>query len=285
MTFNPYSKITDWNAAYSNRDYIANSEQILNGWVTQSTAFRKQIEAMPYKAHYDLEYGDNVRQCYDLFLPESKPQALVIFIHGGYWRAFSKNEFSHLAKGALSHNIAMAMPSYRLCPEVTISQITEDCFMAIQKIANQITDIPIMLVGHSAGGHLVSRMLCKDVYSKLSKSIQKRLRVVIAISGLFDLRPLLKTDMNKDFALDDAMALKESPIFYQPSQDQIFYAWVGAQERPEFIRQSQLIAASWGGLCANMVLNIEEPHHHFSVIEGLEKSDSPLVNCLLSTLD
>jgi arylformamidase len=41
-------------------------------------------------------------------------------------------------------------------------------------------------------------------------------------------------------------------------------AWVGGDERPEFIRQSQLLAEAWD----NAKVFVDEGRHHFDVIEG-----------------
>ncbi len=138
---------------------------------------------------------------------------------------------------------------------------------------------PIRISGHSAGGHLVTRMMCAD--TPLSKEVQSRLTHVISLSGLHDLRPLLNTDMNKGLQLDLAEARAESAALREPLAGVKLTCWVGANERPEFLRQNQLLANIWTGLGvqANAV---EAPQkHHFDVIADLEAPDSALTNLVV----
>ena len=86
------------------------------------------------------------------------PKGLVVFIHGGYWLRFDKSFWSHLATGAVEFGYAVAMPTYTLCPEIRISGIVGEIGAAIGKAAG-LVDGPIFLTGHSAGGHLASRMV------------------------------------------------------------------------------------------------------------------------------
>ena len=77
-------------------------------------------------------------------------------------------------------------------------------------------DGKISLTGHSAGGHLVSRMVSSDQWKrfKLRSDLLNRLNHVVAISPITDLRPLLKTSMNKKLKLNYNTAEQESPVFH-----------------------------------------------------------------------
>lgn len=255
--------------AYANGAYIAGAESYPPRWAAQAAAFRARA-----KAHLDLPYGPHARQKFDLFWPETVPKGLVMFVHGGYWLAFGRSDWSHLANGPLARGWAVAVPSYRLAPEVRISQITQDVRAALAVAAGMVAG-PIRLTGHSAGGHLVARMLCGDV--GLSQGVAARLTQVVAISGLSDLRPLTHTKMNDDFQMDMAEAEAESPILCQNVWPVPMTAWVGGDERPAFLDQSRWLAEAW----RNATLHIAPGLHHFNVIEGLERARSPLTNTLL----
>ena len=99
----------------------------------------------------------------------------------------------------------------------------------------------LRMIGHSAGGHLASRMICKNI---LKKSISTRIEKVISVSGLYDLRPLLMTKLNEVLSLDMKKQLYESSCFYDPINTKIT-CWVGANERPEFLRQNRILAEAW----------------------------------------
>jgi len=270
-------KIKDWDDAYANGAYIEGAADYPAKWAQAALEFR-QMMAARQQADIDIAYGDSERQTLDLFRPEDQPRGLVIFIHGGYWRAFDKSCWSHLANGAIQRGWAVALPSYDLAPTVSISEITRQMGAAIGKAASMIGG-PVRLTGHSAGGHLVTRMICKD--SPLASNLRTRIDRVVSISGLHDLRPLLKTKMNDDFRMDEAEAVAESAALNQPIDNVELTCWVGADERPEFVRQSALLANIWTGFGLKTSVQQAAGHHHFNVIDGLADPQSALTRALL----
>jgi arylformamidase len=96
-----------------------------------------------------------------------------------------------------------------------------------------------------------------------------------------DLRPLLRLALNADLRLDAEEAAAESPALLAPRQGVRVHAWVGDAERPEFVRQTTLIANIWTGLRAEMSQTIAAGRHHFDVIAPLTDPDSDLVEALI----
>lgn len=254
--------------AYANGPYIPGAESYPPRWAAAAEAFRN---ALGDRARLGLSYGSAERAWLDLFLPEQEPKGLLIFVHGGYWRAFDASSWSHLAKGAVKKGWAVAMPSYTLCPQARISEITRQIVKAIEFAAERVPG-PISLAGHSAGGHLVSRMLAPD---QLDSKVAERLCHVVPISPLSDLRPLLETSMNEDFRMGDAEATAESPLF-QPKPRVPVTVWVGAKERPAFVDQARWLAEAWQA--GHVVV---PGRHHFDVIEDLSIPESDLVRTLV----
>ena len=207
-----YHRISNWDDAYTNGAYIAGGERWPDAWVEPATAFRAAAAARG-RAKLDLPYGDKPRNRFDLFAPAAAPKGLVVFIHGGFWLRFDKSYWSHLARGAVESGFAVAMPSYTLCPEIRISGIVREIGAAIETAAGMVGG-PIHLTGHSAGGHLAARMISMN--SPLPQSLRQRIGNVVSISGLHDLRPMLKTAMNATLALDYAEAMAESPALLEP---------------------------------------------------------------------
>jgi hypothetical protein len=97
-----------------------------------------------------------------------------------------------------------------------------------------------------------------------------------------DLRPLLRTAINVDLRLDAAEAAAESPALLEPVAGARVHAWVGDAERPEFVRQTTLLANIWTGFDAQMSQTIVSGRHHFDVIEPLADPESDLVAALLA---
>jgi arylformamidase len=269
--------IEDWDNAYANGPNIPGGERWPAAWVEPAKGFRDAMTGKG-RAQLDIAYGPAVRNRFDLFRPEGTPQGLVVFVHGGYWMALDKSYWSHLAGGAVARGYAVAMPSYSLCPDVRIPDITREIGAAVTAAMGHVGG-PVMLTGHSAGGHLVTRMVSDT--SPLSDAARARIRHVVSLSGLHDLRPLLRTKMNLKLGLDAETAAAESAALRLPMPGLRVTAWVGGAERAEFRRQSQLIANVWLGLGASTACVEAPDRHHFDVIDALADPESALVATLL----
>lgn len=262
----------DLDDAYENRAYIPDGGAWLHRWPEAAAAFR----AGHAHASLDQPYGDGARQQFDLFSPQGGIEAakgLIGIVHGGYWMALSKNDFSHLAAGALAQGWAVAMIGYTLAPDARIAEITTEIAAATSAIA-ELGDGPLRLAGHSAGGHLVTRMMCTDV--TLSDRAVARLDRVLSVSGLHDLRPLQRLAKNDILKMDSAEAVAESPALCTPRDGIELVCIAGAAERPEFIRQNALLPLVWQGLGVPAYSQLLAGDHHFSVIDHLADSDSPI---------
>jgi acetyl esterase/lipase len=271
-------RIEDWTDAYSNGIHIAGSDRWPAAWAEPARAFRETLLG-DGRARLDLAYGEGERNRFDLFLPQGAPKGLAVFVHGGYWQSFDKSYWSHLAAGPLAHGHAVAMPSYTLCPEIRIGGIVAEIGAAITAAAAMVQG-PVMLTGHSAGGHLVSRMA--SATSPLPGSVVSRIRHVVSISGVHDLRPLMRAAINANLRIDEAEALAESPALLRPADNIRLTCWVGGAERAEFVRQNALLANIWTGLGAETA-TVEAPDkHHFNVIDGLADPTHPLTRTLVA---
>jgi len=267
--------MTDWDDAYQNGKYILGANEYYGMWQEKSATFRATHPAE--QQALSQAYGDHPREVYDLILPKGAPKGVAIFIHGGYWLSLDQRLWSHLAAGPLAHGWAVAMPGYRLCPEVSIAEITQSITRAIAAIAARISG-DIIISGHSAGGHLTARMACDDIPLLAAP----RIRRYISISGVHDLRPLTKTGMNEALGLTLASAAAESPALKTPRTGTDLLTWVGADERPEFLRQNDLLANIWFGAFAKTRSVHAHGHHHFSVIGDMADPESALTKALIT---
>ena len=260
--------------AYANAAFINNSEEIVAGWEKKANHFRlKKLKSE--KAKLDIAYGASDRQKYDIFQPDTKPLGSVIFVHGGYWIDFDKSYWSHFASGVLANGHRCIVPSYDLCPTVKISDINGQIKDLICYVLKNY-DGMISLTGHSAGGHLVSRMVSTEQWKrfKLRSDLLNRLNHVVAISPITDLRPLLKTSMNKKLKLNYNTAEQESPVFHTKINVP-FSILVGENERPAFLSQAKYLSQAWS--CSKL---IAKGKHHFNILDDLENERSRLVNLL-----
>lgn len=264
--------ITDYDDAYANGAHIAGAADFPPRWTAMAKAFREELTGAG-RARLDLGYGPAARNRLDLFLPKDTAKGLAVFVHGGYWKAFDKSVWSHLASGPLAHGYAVAMPSYTLCPDNSISGIAREIATAIEFAAGEVAG-PIRLTGHSAGGQLVTRMISGAPL--LPDAVLARIAGVTSISGVHDLRPLMHTEMNDILKIDAAEAQSESPVLLTPLKPIPVTAWVGAAERPEFVRQNRALYEMWRGFSTPMQMHEDAGKHHFDVIDGLSDPDHPL---------
>jgi arylformamidase len=269
--------ISDWDNAYANGVNIPRGETWPDAWVPPARDYRDRMSAAG-RATLGVSYGEKPRNRFDVFLPAGTPKGLVVFIHGGYWMRFDNSFWSHLANGPVEHGYVVAMPTYTLCPDIRIGGIVAEIGKAVATIAEGYGG-PIHLTGHSAGGHLATRMI--SATSPLPAAVRSRIANVVSISGVHDLRPLMRTELNATLKLDEAEALAESPALLRPMEGARLTCWVGAGERAEFIRQNELLANVWVGLGAKTE-TVEEPdRHHFNVIDGLTDPSHALTRTLL----
>lgn len=262
----------DYEAEYNNRARVPGHPAIIEGWNRDAAAYRQEVG----KRCTQLPYGPGERCLIDLFAPERpEPAATVMFIHGGYWQALNRSAFSHLARGLNAHGIAVAVPGYALCPSVAVSDIVEALTAACHTLAGRGR---LVAAGHSAGGHLAACLLATDWERHDLR--EDLVPAAFALSGLFDLAPLVGTSINGALRLDAAEARRLSPLFWPPPQGRSLDALVGGEESAEYLRQSRTIAEAWGAAGVATRYEAVPGANHFTVIAPLADPASPAVRRL-----
>jgi arylformamidase len=192
-----------------------------------------------------------------------------MFIHGGYWQGLHPSFFSHLARGLHAHGIGVAIPGYDLCPTVQLADIVDQIRAACRKLAPRG---PLVVAGHSAGGHLAACMLATkwEEHGALAGLVP----AAYAISGLFDLRPLVSTSLNAALRLSEAEAACLSPLLWTAPAGRTLDALVGGEESAEYLRQSRNMAERWGAAGVATRFDVVPGANHFTVIAALADPDS-----------
>ena len=258
----------DYEVEYNNRARVPENPSLIAGWARDAAAYR---ETHPPKA---IAYGVGERHRIDLF-SGGDTGSIVVFIHGGYWQALDNSFFSHLAGGLNAHGIGVAIPSYDLCPDVTIERIIAEMREACRELAK--LGRSLVVSGHSAGGHLAACMLATD-WPALDASVPADLVVAAyAISGLFDLGPLVETSINNALRLDHAAARDASPLFWKAPARGSLDAVVGENESAEYFRQSHTIVERWSGAGIATRFGTVPNANHFTAIAPLADPDSAMV--------
>jgi len=265
----------DFEAEYNNRARVPEHPEIFARWIRDAELFR--AEALKSgRAELGLSYGDTPRQYFDLFLPEAGDSApLAMFIHGGWWRSLDPSMFSQMARGLNAHGVAVAVVGYDLCPNVSIADIIEQMRRACAFLWQRLSR-PMLVYGHSAGGHLSGAMVATDWASLYPKAPVDLVPAGYSVSGVFDLTPLVGISVNQDLRLDAAMVRNVSPLFWPVKSGRVFEAVVGALESSEFKRQSGIIAQGWRQSGVQTRYEEIAGANHFTVIDALADPQSAM---------
>ena len=276
-------KYDDHNEAeYNFRTRHPDFETYFERWQSDSAHARNSLPCS-----LDQQYGDGPNMSLDIFPQPGASHPIVLFIHGGYWRAMDKDSFAYPAIGLNDAGVVYVSVNYALAPSVTLDEIVQQCRQAVVWVhqnAEKYGGDPdrIHISGHSAGGHLTAMMLSTD-WAKLGAA-EIKLAGGIAISGIFELVPLLETSINDGVQLDQTAALRNSPSAFVPSNGPPMIAAVGANETDEFLRQSREYAEAWNAQIGNGQYLPLKGFHHFDVVCELGRTGSELSDAVLAQI-
>jgi arylformamidase len=274
----------DWEVEYNNRARVPEHPQIFAQWARDGVAYREET-SKDRRAEIGLKYGPSPRQTIDLFKPRGGADGpLALFIHGGYWRSLEPSSFGQMARGMNAHGVTVAVSGYDLAPQVSIGQIIEQTQAACLYLWNKFKR-RIMVSGHSAGGHLAACMVATD-WKALDKSAPDDLAPAgYAVSGLFDLAPLLHLATNADFKLDEAEARRVSPLFWPLVRGKVLDAVVGGEESSEFLRHSKSVADDWRERGAQTRYEAVPGLNHFTICDPMTDTNSAMTRRMVELAD
>jgi len=268
---------------YNARASIPEHPQIFARWAEQAAATRRLRPGL-----LDLSYGDTAGERLDLFPARGDGSPLLVFIHGGYWRSLDKSDFSWLAPPLCSHGISVALLNYGLAPKTPIGEIVRQMLRAhawLFRNADRLGYDPtrIYTAGHSAGAHLTAMMMAAQWPVFASDLPADLVKGGLAVSGIYDLEPLLQAQfLRDDLKLTAKRARLLSPSRLPPATDRPLYTAVGTLESGEFRRQNTLIGKAWP---KNLARDVPMPgFHHLSIVDELANPASPLFDAALEML-
>lgn len=156
----------------------------------------------PPPADARIAYGSDPNQFFDLRLPakSSKPYALVVNIHGGYWRAkYNLDHAGHLCAALTSKGLATANLEYRRVGNDggawpgTFADIRSACNFLVQTAAQHNLDPQrIVVMGHSAGGQLA---LCLAAH-------ETGITRAVSLAGVVDLQRAYQLHLSNDAVVE-----------------------------------------------------------------------------------
>lgn len=232
-------------------------------------------------------YGADPLQVVDIWKPKSAgPHPAVLMIHGGCWQTAiaTRDIMNWIADDLRSHGVGVWNVEYRGVDRGggypgTYADVgmAADMFASMRGEDGWRNDVPVVVIGHSAGGHLAAAMLATD-WAKVSGVPGDLVKAAYAISGVFELEPLIPTSLNEALKLDAAKARAAGPLFWPaPGKDRTLVAAAGGDESQEFIRQSLAIASAWSKAGVKAECVVVPGTNHFTIVEELARPESAMV--------
>ncbi len=272
---------------YNVRNRVPDFLDIFQDWAVRSHNYRLSVNAQ-----LDVRYGESPKSTFDLFLPAdiSSPVSTQIFIHGGYWQAMDKNDFSFIAEPFVAAGKGVIIVNYDLCPDVTLEEIItqiRDCIVWLWENGETLGVDPdnLHISGHSAGGHLVAEMLSIPWQELRGHHIPNNvIKSCVTISGLYDLSPLIQTSINTNIGLNYESAKALSPLFKDAINKCPIYCTYGGWEGDGFELQSQKAHESWLAQGINSQLVKQDNATHFDAVESLGDKTSSTFNWAISQM-
>jgi acetyl esterase/lipase len=181
-------------------------------------------EEFEVERHADIAYrtdadADPTHHLLDLYIPiGSKNFPVLFFVHGGSWETGSKNLYIAIGRAFARHGIGVVAINYRLSPKVMHPSHAQDVARAFEWTHANIAKYGgradrITLMGHSAGGHLVSLIATDPEYLEAVQLEPRQISGVITISGLYEIEPGSPLTIHA-FGTDIATCKRASPMTY-----------------------------------------------------------------------
>ena len=268
---------------YNPRLSVVEFPDIVRRWALHS----EEIRAAE-RGYFDVPYGAGQGEKMDIFPAHGSGRALLVFIHGGYWRALDKRDFSFVAPSFTRAGVTVAIPNHALCPAVGVRDIVLQMVRACAWLYRNGENFgaprhSVYVCGHSAGGHLTAMMLACEWPRYAPDLPRKVVQGGLSISGLFDLREVARApSINDDVRLTEESALEISPAFLPPATDAPFCMAVGEKETGGFHRQHELMREKWRSVLRGDLLC--EGCNHFTVLDELTRPASRLFRGALAMM-
>lgn len=231
----------------------------------------------------DVRYGAHARQTFDFFPAPGCPEGTLVYFHAGYWQTRDKSTFRFIAPALTREGLNVALVNYPLCPTVSLADLIEaarDSIPAVLRQAAPTADSEHVLIaaGHSAGGHIAVELALTPWSSR--RLALSPIDGVIALSGVFDLEPLVATSLNAKLGLDTGRAAVHSPLHRcVPTLPPALFA-VGAAETPAFVEQCRRMDEAWRDSGNSSEMHLAEGADHFSLLQHFVSRDTLLFSAV-----
>lgn len=264
------------------RDHVADFDSIVADLVEASARTR---ESTPMLA--DVAYGDGPSETLDIFFPSAPREGLPVhmFIHGGYWRMFSKRDYSYVADTVTQAGAIAVIVDYALMPRHRLAFLIDQVRRAKQWVVEHIQNsggdpTSLTISGHSAGAHLATFLFQEGENPGITGSL--------LLGGLYDLAPLQRSFLQQEIALTDEEVAKFTPLAHRHHPNCSIVLAVGEDETPPFHLQAGAFERRLRDQGVPVSLKVIRQRNHMSSVRDLGLTDSEagrLLTALIKGVD
>ena len=266
-----------YESAYNPRIAVPEFNDHFERWKKRS---QQAQQALSGHAYLDVAYGTDPMEKLDIYRAKGESQALLVYIHGGYWRALDKSIQSFVAPPFVERGVTVASINYALCPTLQVQDIVLQVLQACAWLYRNGPNFGaprdrLFVSGHSAGGHLTAMVLAA-LWPKFAADLPKKVvQAGLSISGVYDVEPVMNTpSVNVDVRLEPKQARRVSPAYLPPATDAPLYTAVGGKEQEGFHQQNSLIRAKWKAVVKDDLACPED--NHFTILDRFADPESGL---------
>ncbi len=268
-------KTLDWE--YNNRGKVPNTEELKAAQSAGSDQAKAQFDT-----RIDVPFGPGATERLDIYLPDGDgPHPIHVFFHGGYWKSNTKDDFGFVALPFVPYGAVVVVVEYGLIPDVSMAELIRQCRAALAWTWREAASFNgdrdnITVSGHSAGGHITVMMLATDWPGFDDGLPAAPIKAGCGISGVYDLEPVRLSFQNDELGFTPDVVRDFSTILLEPRVRAPLLLPVGGDEGPEFVRQSEDMAAAWRPKGMDVRAWILPGHNHFTTINHYLDPDSDL---------
>jgi arylformamidase len=242
-------------------------------------------------ARFDIAYGDDANEKLDLFFPLGPAPAVArpvhLFIHGGYWRANSKDDFAYVADAIVAEGAIAAIADYSLMPGARMARLVDQLRRAARWLADHALEFggdpnAISASGHSAGGHLATYLCCRGPHEAAFPD--NPVRSILSVSGLYDLAPIATSFLQPEIRLSPQEIAQWSPCDAIARKDAIIRLVVGGRETAPFFEQAGRFAGRLSSLGLQPRLGSVDEEDHMTIVRSLGRPGSACAKHLAAAI-
>ncbi|WP_428030771.1 alpha/beta hydrolase [Ancylobacter sp.] len=249
---------------FRTRDVVPDFDRYVSDYAARSAVTRSRL---PMRA--DIAYGPSAGERLDLFFPppDRATGAVHMFIHGGYWRMFAKEDFSFVAETVTRAGAIAAIVDYALMPvvrlETVVAQVRRARDWLVATIGAHGGDpARLTISGHSAGAQLGALLFN-------ASQPAGRVSGALLISGIYDLAPLQDSFLKPLIGLTDTEVRDFSPVGLGYSAGPDVHLLVGEAETAPFHTQATAFAAHLAGGGLRVRQGVVPGADHMSLVGDL----------------